>query len=351
MLIISKIDDAYLEAYKKQKSLPNGNIFDFCESTSIHTITFDEALHRVKKLCDLKSQTSLITKLEQLNKIRNALTHAELNIDDKTIADLFQSLQNDLDILFYKSIGPNYKTVTGYSDLLKKYDAYMQYLSAHDMHLKKETTEIFRKAIEEVGLSIGEQEVARITDIAKAKQFITIINNSNLQFGMDMFDYSCSGNTEMKILDDTYFSLWTLDNKADFRFKFKSLILYVPEITKNASPIIIFESDNDKVESKYEKFLCNDEVSGKYLEGLCFTNIPEPRETFDGQEIDDFYYRCDFDESFMIPRHYAIRRYMDRKIFACINVQGLSYWNFKAFLRDLKEKSGHNIEVLLREWK
>lgn len=351
LFIISKVDDVYLDTYKKQKKSPNGNVFDFCELTSIHTITFEEALHRVEKICDLKMQKSLSDKLIQLNKIRNALTHAELNIEDSKVTELFQSLLNDLDVLFYKAIGPNYKTLTGYGDLLQNYDDYIEYLTVHDMRLKKETTKTFKKAIEEVGLSLGEQEVARITNINQAKKFISIINNSKLQFGMDMFDYCCSGHTEIKILDDSHFSLWTLDNRSDFRFKFKSLILYVPKITKNASPVIIFESDNDIVEPEYEKFTYKDEFSGKYLEGLCFTNTPEDRETFDGQEIYDFYTRCDYDEYFVIPSHYSIRRYLDKKIFACLNVQGLGYWNFKAFLRDLKEQDGHSVEVLLREWK
>lgn len=348
LFIVSKIDDSYLDSYKKQRNPKNKGVYDFCNLSEVHTITFEEALHRFERLCDLKMQTNLSENLKQLNKLRNALTHAEIKIEDSGLLRLFQSLFNDLDVLFYKAIGPNYKTLTGYSNLVNNYEEYMKYLSMNGMHLKMKTTETFRNAIEEIGLSLGEEEVARITDISKAKKFIKIINNSNLQLGMDMFDYCCSGDTIINIIDDTHFSLWTKDNNCDFRFKFKSLILYIPKITKNTSPVIIFESDNDDVESKFQRYLYNDEFSGKYLEGMCFVDNVDKKETFDGEELNDFYMRCDYDESFSIPRHFAIRRYLDRKIFACLNVQGLGYWNFKMFLRDVKDKSGHEVEVGLR---
>ncbi len=348
LFIISKIDNAYLEAYQKQKKDPSCNIFDFCELSPIHTITYEEALNRVEKICDLQMQKPLIDKLKKLNQVRNALTHAELNIDDAVLTDIFQSLLNDLDILFYKAIGARYKTLTGYSELVRNYDAYMAFLTAHGMELKKKTTQVFKQAIEEIGLSLGQNEIARITDLALAKKFVRILNCSGLQFGMDMFDGCCSGNTEIKILDETHFSLWTKDNKSDFRFKFKSLILYIPEVTKNASPILMFESDDDTVEEDYKNYLHVDEFSGRHLEGLCFTGEPQKRETFNYEEICEFYSRRDYDEYFVIPPYYSIRRYFDRKIFACLNVQGLAYWNFRQLLLDMKEKSGHEVEVYFK---
>ena len=220
-LIISKIDAAYLDAYRKKQRCQSGSIFDFCDSTSIHTITYEEALSRVEKMCDFDMQQSLIENLKKLNLVRNALTHAEINFDDVSIISLFQALLNDLDILFFKAIGSNYNTITGYSELSNNYASCLKYLAANGMELKKAATEIFISAIDSIGLSIGEDEVTRITDISKAKKFIKIISNSDLRFGMDMYDYCCSGNTKIRILDDAHLGLWTIDNNSEFRFKLK----------------------------------------------------------------------------------------------------------------------------------
>lgn len=340
-LIVSKIDAAYLDAYRKKQQCQNGSIFDFCDLTSIHTITYDEALLRVEKICDFNMQKSLIENLRKLNHVRNALTHAEINLDDASIISLFQALLNDLDILFFKAIGCNYNTITGYSELSKNYASCLKYLAANGLELKKTATEIFKRAIDSIGLSIGEDEVTRITDIPKAKKFIEIISDSNLKFGMDMFDYCCSGNTQIRILDDTHLGLWTIDNNSEFRFKLKSIILYFPKITQNDSPIIIFESDNDFCEDQFKNSIRTNSYSDQYLDGICFTNETPEKITFDAQEINEFYTRCDYDEYFVIPSHYSIRRYFNQHIFACINIQGLRYWNFNALLRDMKDIDGH----------
>lgn len=348
-LIISKIDAAYLDAYRKKQRCQSGSIFDFCDSTSIHTITYEEALSRVEKMCDFDMQQSLIENLKKLNLVRNALTHAEINFDDVSIISLFQALLNDLDILFFKAIGSNYNTITGYSELSNNYASCLKYLAANGMELKKAATEIFISAIDSIGLSIGEDEVTRITDISKAKKFIKIISNSDLRFGMDMYDYCCSGNTKIRILDDAHLGLWTIDNNSEFRFKLKSIILYFPKITQNDSPIIIFESDNDSCEKQYKNSIYKDRFGDSCLDGICFTNEDPERITFNAKEINEFYTRCDYDEYFAIPSHYSIRWYFNQHIFACINVQGLRYWNFRALLRDLKDVDGHKVEVMLRK--
>ena len=139
---------------------------------------------------------------------------------------------------------------------------------------------------------------------------------------MDLYNGWCSGNAKVKITTDGHIFFWMDDMNEQYQIKFKSMIIYVPNIESRESPIVIFEADNDQVEPENQGF-----VSGgkdHCLEGLCIQSKPE-KVTYNPEEIFDFQMHCEYDEAFMIPPYYEIVRFLDRRIFGCLNIQGLSY--------------------------
>ena len=179
-LIVSKIDAEYMQAYREKEKQKKSSVFEGSDPGRVHTITYEEALERVEYFTDYSISAKLKEKLKKLNVFRNALTHAEIDIPDDQVILLFQNLLNDLDLFFYNAIGPEFRTCTGYGRMMHHYDLYMKYLDEKDMEVKKGAMDAFVNAMNKAEIAIGSNEVIRITDINKAKRFISEFEKAKL---------------------------------------------------------------------------------------------------------------------------------------------------------------------------
>lgn len=341
-LIVDEIDSNYKEAYKEKNQNGYQSVFQTSKAQKIHTITYEEALSRVKYFGNNDLPEALEKKLKELNTVRNALTHAEVVIKDTDVEKIFDKLLLDLDVLFLRAIGSEYSTFYGYSEIKANYDNYMTFLSEHQMTIKKKALAALFSTQEKTEQYSGQNEVIYIEDSTIARKFLKSLQ-TELDFGMDLFNGWCSGKTKIKITEDGHVSFWADDNKGDYIIKFKSMIICVPSITTNESPIIIFEADDDQVEPEYQDYVTHD-----YLKGLCIQSQPQVI-TYDPKEIYDFNMHCEYDEAFTIPPHYEIVRFLNRRIFGCFNIQGLSYWNFHKLLSEVENMTGAQVAEQLKE--
>lgn len=341
-LIVDEIDSNYKEAYKEKNQNGYQSVFQTSKAQKIHTITYEEALSRVKYFGNNDLPEVLEKKLKELNTVRNALTHAEVVIKDTDVEKIFDKLLLDLDVLFLRAIGSEYSTFYGYSEIKANYENYMTFLSEHQMTIKKKALAALFSTQEKTEQYSGQNEVIYIEDSTIARKFLKSLQ-TELDFGMDLFNGWCSGKTKIKITEDGHVSFWADDNKGDYIIKFKSMIICIPSITTNESPIIIFEADDDQVEPEYQDYVTHD-----YLEGLCIQSQPQVI-TYDPKEIYDFNMHCEYDEAFTIPPHYEIVRFLNRRIFGCFNIQGLSYWNFHKLLSKAKNMTGAQVAEQLKE--
>lgn len=133
-------------------------------------------------------------------------------------------------------------------------------------------------------------------------------------------------------------------------FKLKSMIVYFPKVKSSMSPIIVFESDDDdSMNQKYSNYIAEDVDEGRSLSGISFDEENPPRITFDHKEINEFYAKVEYDDTFIVPKYHTIDYYLTHEIFACVNVQGLGYWNFGKFLMRTKGKDGQWVKVNMRQ--
>ena len=341
-MIVDEIDSNYKEAYKEKNQNGYQSVFQTSKAQKIHTITYEEALSRVKYFGNDDLPEALEKKLKELNTVRNALTHAEVVIKDTDVEKIFDKLLLELDVLFLRAIGREYSTFYGYSEIKANYDNYMTFLSEHQMTIKKKALAALFSTQEKTKQYSGQNEVIYIEDSTIARKFLKSLQ-TELDFGMDLYNGWCSGKTKIKITEDGHVSFWAGDNKGDYIIKFKSMIICVPSITTNESPITIFEADDDKVEPEYQDYVTYD-----YLEGLCIQSQPQVI-TYDPKEIYDFNMHCEYDEDFIIPPHYEIVRFLNRRIFGCFNIQGLSYWNFHNLLNKAENMTGAQVAEQLKE--
>lgn len=70
---------------------------------------------------------------------------------------------------------------------------------------------------------------------------------------------------------------------------------------------------------------------------------------YDHRKIYEYQMHWDYDEDIMVPEHYEIVRFLKRKVFCCLNIQGLSYWNFRNLLLKSEGMTGKELADELKE--
>jgi len=345
LLVFSEIDKKLKNAYveKRQRSLES--LFE--ADQSLHTVTYLEAIDRVQKICGHVITKNFSIKLNKLQEYRNQITHSEVLIEEAQINAVFEGLVDDVDTFFMDSIGDSYSTVTGYSQLKSNYNEYLEKLDENKNNIKKEALTKFLQAFRQCSISMGENEFKTISDINVATNLIKTLYDSNLRFGTDLYNGYCSGDvSEIKRVDGNRLSLFTKDNRAEYIFKFKSLLIYMPEVNSEFSPIMFFEADDDVLNESLKKNIKEDLYGRNTISGIYF--IEEKRVEWDSEKINEFYYSADFDEYFVIPDHYRIEQFLSSGVFCFINVQMLNYGRMNTILHDFGKLPLKTIELQLR---
>jgi len=344
-LLFSQLDHNVKEALKQKNHKNLSSIFETDLKTKIRTVTFQESIERLKIIPSVFLSKKLENKVTELELYRNIIMHSEPHINTIEIHNTLDGLSDELDNFFYKNIGPSYRTISGYSDLTTNIDNINQILQKKGLALKSKAIQIFHDAIKKANVSIGANEVKRVTDINKCTTFLTSIFDSELNFGTDLYNGYCSGDVKaIQRKENCIFSLFTNDNQAFFECQLRSIILYIPSVQDDESPIIFIESNdldfdpvkyNNTVLEEYNKI-----QSLRYIElktnGNCIFGIDEQYQYINENDLtyDDF------------DRY---ERFFTKGPFCFLNVQGLNYSkNYGSYIYKNNKIDGKRFEVVLR---
>lgn len=348
-LIFSSIDKNVKNAYneKRQKNLES--VFQTALRNKVHTVSYEEAYERLKYLCGHKFSKKVEEQILELNNIRNQITHSEIFMEESEVINLFDNFLDEIDMYFFSKIGKNYKTMSGYSELVSNYGKYIESLESKGAYLKKKAVESYYNILKKYNLGMGFNEVKRITDINLAVNIIKDLYKEEFKFGTDLYNSYCSGNvSKIDRIGKEHISIFTQDNNAEFRFKFKSMIIFMPSILSNFSPILVFESDDDIVKDKeHIKYIYKDCYEKEVLNGIYF--YEDNSYTYDGEKVNEFYMMLDYNEDFIVPAYHTVERFLTKGIFAHINIQGLSFGNFKKIIEQARDMDGKTFEILLNQ--
>ncbi|MFW5795101.1 MAG: hypothetical protein ACOCV1_06415, partial [Bacillota bacterium] len=116
-LILSEINENVKNAFVDKRNKKLKSIFETNLSDKIHTVSFEESIERIEKICGFILKNSLSQKFMKLQKYRNQIIHAEFNFNENEINKLFDGLVDDIDGFLKDTIGNEYKTLTGYGEL------------------------------------------------------------------------------------------------------------------------------------------------------------------------------------------------------------------------------------------
>lgn len=246
-LIFSQIDDTVKKAYSEKNIKGLDSVFKTTFKNKIHTVSFVEAIERISLLPSIVLPITLKNKFTEIESYRNIIMHSEVHLEEFKITKTFDGLSDELDMFFYKSIGEKYKTISGYDILINNFKDFKEALTKNKLERKYETIEIFMDAFSKCDISLGVNEVKRITNINTVNKFFDLLFKSRLSFGADFYNGFTTGSAEqVKRINENGFSLFSGDNLSYYDFRFKSLIIYIPALINDSSPILFIESDIDQ---------------------------------------------------------------------------------------------------------
>ena len=343
-LIFSDLNRSVKDAFVEKRNNKLDSVFATQLSHKIHTVGFDEAVERVVSICNYDLSQKLNNKLTKLQNLRNQIMHSEIYFNENEINKLFEGLLEELDSYFQNSIGDEYKTINGYSQLVENYKTYEKILEDKKLEDKKKILECFLDIFEEIGFGMGLNEVKLLTNINIVTKILNSIIDSGFKLGMDLYNGACSGNiSNIKRIDDSHFKIITEDDNSQYIFKFKSFLIFMPSFESRYSPILYLESDNDLV-SDYpeEKIRCHrDKI--EFIEGIYLED--EEKTIFNPKEVDKFY--GDFSKDYTTVQEFSdINKFLTKGIFCFINFMALNYEAVS--LLDWWEKDLKELEVYYR---
>lgn len=345
-LIFSEINKKLKKACVQKRQQGLYSLFE--TDQVLHTVTFRESIDRVEKICGYEINDKFLKKLIKIEDFRNRITHSEVILDEVEVNQVLEGLVDEIDTFFIKSMGKEYTTITGYDKLKENYKKYLDSLSATKRKIKKETIEKYLEAFEKCSISMGENEVKIIKDINQTTTLIETLYNSNLKFGTDLYDGCCSGDvSKIRRIEDDRFAIFTKDNLSEYWVKFGSLLIFMPKISSDFSPIIILEACDDQVHERLKKYVQKDSDNRNIIEGIKV--VKEDKIIWNPKDIHEFCSRSEYDEYYRVPEHYSIRHYLSKGIFCFINIQMLNYGNMASILSNFGTESLKKIEVMLRK--
>ncbi|WP_339888504.1 hypothetical protein [uncultured Flavobacterium sp.] len=343
-LIFSQIDSNVKAAIRQKNEQKLNSVFESDLKHKIHTVTFLESIERLKIIPNVKISKELEKRLKELESYRNIIMHSEPHLNEYDINETFDGLSDELDLFFSQSIGKKYKMISGYDSLTQSMESFKEIYKEKGFEHKIKTVEIILSALKKAKISLGSNEVKRITNVNNCFEFLKEIINSELNFGTDLYNGYCSGAVKEIIRkEDNIFALYTADNNNYYEFKLKSIIIYIPAIGDDKSPIVFIESDDiDYIPDNFENSELDLFDNIKTLRYLKL--IDENKFIYNKEEV------YSFQENNKSKKYEDYTRFFTKGLFCFLNVQGLKYnRGYKSLIWKEKSMNGKELEVGLRD--
>jgi hypothetical protein len=345
-LLFSQIDENVKKAFKERNTKGQKSVFEGQFKHKLHTVSFAESIERLKMLPKVIMPSSLEKKVKELELYRNIIMHAEPHLDEVEINLTFDGLANELDNFFYRYIGKSYKTISGYDRFVANFEAFQEQLKANNFALKAQATLGFLNAIKIAKISMGEREVQRITDINICTKFLKEMFKSPFKFGTDLFNGHCWGDIEaIDRIDEHCFRMYADEMGLRYDFKLRSILLYLPNVNSDASPIIFIESD--KLDYAPEGVI-NEPAPDYYgVNTISYLILKESGTILQGEQQIDEYHDAFTDNKEDYNTYFRI---YSRGLFCFLNIQGLKYNHaYKSIIEEFRFMDGKDLEVALKD--
>ena len=325
ILLFSEVNSKLKQAYRRRK---DGEISELYEADGVHTVSFRESLERVNDILGMEVSEKLIKIVLKIEKWRNGIIHSAVLLNEDEVSSVLFEAMSRLDEFFGPAIGEQYQNGQGRQELDR---AYRIFKATHGNHQNKVKEGVVRRLIE----SLSNNGIKRVTapgvfvtkDPDVAFNVLQSMQGDEAQFGCDMINMHCSGKAYVTGLKEGEMTITSKDNRADYKFNFSGLLVFLPNIEDEFSPLIFLYSGG--MPGKGDDARIDDFKGFKTQEGVLLTNSRE--EIWGDEEIRKFF-SSDNDESFPTPSHRGLFRFLSPGMVCFMNVQLLSYGRAKDFM-------------------
>ncbi|MCJ8176434.1 hypothetical protein MRS45_10005 [Pseudomonas viridiflava] len=316
---ISKLKEAY-------KSKAKGEITELYEADGVHTVTFKESIDRLRDICGHPIDDQLKKKLLKVESWRNKISHSAAIISDENVPKVLLDHLFELDKLLAPIIGEAYLQGQGRTDLERAYNLTKNTYGELENQTKARSIEALIGALRSVGIKdITAPDVINISDAEKAHEFLLHLqNDGQLKFSCDVVNGHCSGHAIVtQELNNNIITVYTTDNEVSYQFKFAGMVIYVPDIKNNLSPLVFLYSAKTSEIGDDPVIQSNDEENWRVQHGLVLDE--------DGTELwDRATYEKSYEESESlatptVPAHKEAVRILTKGLAIFMNVRSLRY--------------------------
>lgn len=236
---ITKLKQAFI-------SRREGTINELYEADGVHTVTFKESIDRLKDICGFAMTDKFKKTLLKVEGWRNSITHSAVLLRENEVSRVLITLLSDLDNFFGPVIGAPYLEGQGRTDLDRAYRLTKAVYGELDNKIKAITVERLIHALQVNNIkNITAPDVFLISEPQKAHSILQLIQGDEITYGCDFINGHCSGRASIvEFSRDGILTMDTIDNHTKYQFKLAAIVVYIPKIQDDQSPLIFIYGQN-----------------------------------------------------------------------------------------------------------
>jgi hypothetical protein len=336
VLLFDEINHKLREAFKKRR---NGEIEQLYEAEGVHTVSYRESIDRVNDICGIDVDNKFRKHLSKLEAWRNGIIHSAVVLNEREVSSVLTKLMPELDAFFGSALGEKYIGGQGRHELER---AFRLFTSVHGEHTNKTKASVIASliyALKENNLKdITSPGVFKTSEPEKALSILQSIQEGGVTYGADFVNLHCSGASRvLGMTADKIMIVRADDIKVDYEFKFEAMVVYVPPIEGESSPLLFLYASETAISGE------NPEVGENYgtatQSGLRFLDDGSIEWDSDAYwaitKRDDEGDRDEEDEYTNVRQQRAfipVYRFLTASCVCFMNIQTLSYGNAKRIL-------------------
>jgi hypothetical protein len=230
---ITKLKEAY-------KSRREGLIKELYEFDGVHTVTFKESIERLRDICGIPMEETLIKNLKKVEGWRNSITHSAVLLREIEVSKILIKFLSDLDGFFGPLIGTPYLEGQGRMELDRTYRLTKAVHGELDNNIKRLTLERLISVLQKHNVkNVTTSSSFIITEPTKAFSILRDIQGGEIKYGCDFVNMHNSGHATIESLSpENIITIHAVDTRTKYQFSLDALVVYIPKINNDRSPLI-----------------------------------------------------------------------------------------------------------------
>ena len=305
-------------------------ISELWEQPKVQTISFKESIDRLEEMCGVVFEVKFKKRLLQVEGWRNSIIHSAVILNEQQVSSELQKLMFSLDELFGMRMGAEYVESQGKVDLERAYRLAGLADAGPKSEVKKKAIEGLIAALKANSIKVdGAPSVFKVDNAPQAFSILESIQSNGVVFGCDLINGHCSGKASVTGIDDKGFvSIYTDDNKSIYSFKLSAIVVYIPRLDDEFSPLIYLYAEQTAALGKKPYHMGYEDHA--LQQGLI---SPHGDVVWEKEEINEFW--SDWEESDdLVPDKESIFRFLSAGPVCFMNIQKLEYGRAQALLHN-----------------